>query len=91
MVGLNDYRDEVNEFLRQVTDEPEPLSQIVNMLDQEMALLKASFDNRERLSHQLYDVLFLLFEVAAVHNLNLDSEWTEGRERKRTKYLNEPA
>ena len=85
-MGLNDFRDEVGEFLKQVTDKAEPVSQIVFMLDQEITLLKESLDNRERLNHQLYDVLFLLFEVAAICNLDLDSEWIQGREKKRLKY-----
>ena len=86
-MGLNDFRDEVSGFLRQVTNTTEPVSQIMDMLDREIALLKESLNDGEHLSHQLYDVLFLLFEVAATCNLDLDSEWTQGRERKRTKYL----
>ena len=86
-MGLNDVRDEVAEFLEQMAVKPEPVSRIINMLDSEIALLKESLDDRERLSHQLYDVLFLLFEVAATCNLDLDSEWIAGRERKRIRYL----
>ena len=86
-MGLNDVRDEVAEFLEQMAVKPEPVSRIINMLDSEIALLKESLDDRERLSHQLYDVLFLLFEVAATCNLDLDLEWIAGRERKRIRYL----
>ena len=86
-MGLNNYRDEVNGFLSRIADKPVPVSQIIGMLDEEVILLKGSLDDRERLSHQLYDVLFLLFEIAAVRNLDLDSEWIAGRKKKQTKYL----
>jgi len=84
---LNDVRDEVAKFLEQMAAKSETVSQIMKMLDEEIALLKESLDDRERLNHQLYDVLFLLFEIAAICNLDLDSEWIKGRERKRIKYL----
>ena len=87
-MGLNDIRDEVAEFLAEMAADSRQVPRIMNMLDQEIGLLKVSLDDRERLSHQLYDVLFLLFELAAACGTDLDSEWTQGRERKRLKYLN---
>lgn len=86
-MGLNTYRDEVGEFLDGITAREEPVSRVMNMFDEEVALLKESLDDRERLSHQLYDALFLLFEIAAINNLDMDAEWARGRERKRAKYL----
>ena len=86
-MDLNGYRDEVAEFLDEIAAGEQPVSRVMNMLDEEIALLKESLDDRERLNHQLYDMLFLLFEIAAMYNLDMDSEWTQGRERKRTKYL----
>ena len=87
MMGLNGYRDVVAEFLDKIDTRDEPVSRVMDMLDEEGALLKESLDDRERLSHQLYDVLFLLFEIAAVYNLDMDAEWAKGRERKRAKYM----
>ena len=86
-MGLNRYRDEVAEFLDKIAAREEPVSRVIVMLDEEITLLKESLDDRERLSHQLYDVLFLLFEIAAMNDLDMDTEWTQGRERKRAKYL----
>jgi hypothetical protein len=85
-MGLNRYRDEVAEFLEQISATQGPASRVVGMLDEEVTLLKESLNDRERLSHQLYDVLFLLFEIAAMYNLDMDSEWIQDRERKRAKY-----
>jgi len=86
-MGLNDIRDEVALFLEQVVDKPLSISQVVKMLDEEIGLLKESLDDRERLNHQVYDVLFLLFEFAVMYNRDLEAEWIKGRERKRVKYL----
>jgi len=86
-MSLNKYRDEVAEFLEQISATQEPVSRVINMLDEEVTLLKESLNDRDRLSHQLYDVLFLLFEIAAMCDLDMDSEWIQGRERKQTKYL----
>lgn len=86
-MSLNEYRDEVGEFLEQISATREPVSRVTAMLDEEITLLKQSLNDRERLSHQLYDVLFLLFEIAAMCDLDMDSEWIQGRERKQTKYL----
>jgi hypothetical protein len=86
-MSLNKYRDEVGEFLDRISAREEPISRIIDMLDDEIALLKKSLSDRERLNHQLYDVLFILFEIAAMYNLDMDSEWTRGRDRKRARYL----
>jgi len=62
---------------------------ILGWLDEEMAVLKDTVakGDRPRLRHQAYDVLFLLFELAARLDLDLDAEWAAGRERKQAKYL----
>ena len=84
-MGLNTYRDEVDEFLDGIAAREKPISRVINMLDEEISLLKESLNDRERLSHQIYDVLFLLFEIAAIYNLNID---TNGLGEKRENKLN---
>jgi len=86
-MGLNDYRDEAGEFLRAVGAEDEDIAKILGMLDQEMILLKGAIHDRDRLRHQISDVLFLLMELAARFELDLDLEWENGRIKKREKYL----
>ena len=39
-------------------------------------ILKASINEPSKLSHQVYDMLFLLFEIAFEFNIDIDSEWT---------------
>jgi hypothetical protein len=85
-MNLNEYRNEVREFLDKIASREEPVSRVMDMLDEEVALLKESLDDRERLGHQVYDVLYLLFEMAAIYNLDMDAEWVKGRKRKQSKY-----
>ena len=88
-MDLNTFRDEAGAFLQAVDPaDKESASDIIGMCDQEYAALKASLDDRERLSHQVYDVLFLLFELAAKKALDLDAQWAQGRDKKR-KYTDE--
>ena len=88
-MALNDCRDEAGAFLRAIGEEAGPPGEILAMLDEEMTLLRESVDDGPRLRHQTYDVLFLLFELAARLKLDLDAEWDAGRRRKRDKYLEE--
>lgn len=88
---LNDCRNEAEGFLKAIGAEARPPGEILAMLDEEMALLRASVGDDPRLRHQVYDVLFLLFELAARLELDLDAEWDAGRRRKRDKYLEEDA
>jgi hypothetical protein len=86
-MSLNKFRDEADKFLRAVDPTGEkPISEIIRMLDEEHTILKASVDDPNRLCHQIYDMLFLLFELAAKKNLDLDDQWIQGRDKKR-KYI----
>jgi len=86
---LNEYRDEAGRFMAAIGAGREPVSKILTWLDEETAALKdaATKDDRPVLRHQIYDVLFLLFELAARFDLDLDAEWSAGRGRKKAKYL----
>jgi len=87
-MALNEYRDEAGEYIAAIGARDEHLCKILGRLDEEAAELKdaAASGDLLRLRHQTYDVLFLLFELAARFDLDLDAEWATGRERKRVKY-----
>ncbi len=53
------------------------------MSDEEHAGLKAAPGHPGRLRHEVFDMLFLLFELAARENIDLDEECARSRERKR--------
>ena len=88
-MALNDYRDEAGEFMAAIGAGEKHVSKILGWLDEELAELKEATNSNDlpRLRHQIYDVMFLLFELAARFDLDLDAEWAAGRERKRVKYL----
>ncbi|HHD2752832.1 TPA: hypothetical protein ACOTG0_001627 [Clostridium perfringens] len=37
---------------------------------------------RDKIEHQLYDMLYLIFEMVADNNFDLDKEWKKVRKRK---------
>ena len=86
---LNEYRDEAGRFIAAIGAGGQPVSKILAWLDEETAALKdaAAKGDLPVLRHQIYDVLFLLFELAARFDLDLDAEWSAGRQRKKAKYL----
>lgn len=86
-MGLNEFRDEAREFLVGIGQSEREASEIIPMLDEEVALLKSSIGDREKLCHQIYDVLFLLFELAGQYDCDLDLEWEKARKGKQEKYL----
>ena len=86
---LNNYRNEAGEFMAEIGAGDEHVSKILGWLDEEIASVNsvAAGEDLPKLRHQIYDVLFQLFELAAKYDLDLDTEWTTGWERKRKKYL----
>jgi len=84
---LNRLRDEAGAFVEATGAGEEHVGRILGWLDEEMADLKASVGDDARLCHQVYDVVFLLMELAARFEVDLDAEWVAGRERKRRTYL----
>ena len=81
-MSLNALRDEVASFLRVV--DPDHLradGEILAMLDEKYSELKQA--ESVQLPHRIYDVIFLLLELAATRHCDLDAEWNAGRIRKR--------
>lgn len=87
-MGLNVFRDEARAFVAALGTAAADEETVLKWLDEEVAELKASRGDRARLCHQVYDVLFLLFSLAAARDLDLDREWELGR-AKSAKYLSE--
>ena len=85
---LNDCRDEAKAFL-QLIGSSEQGAQIAGMFQEEIEVLKRALATGDESStkHEIYDLLFLLMEMAVVLNVDLDEEWERGRERKNVKYV----
>lgn len=88
---LNDYTAEVREFLSKMNSDNENNQQKIDWLKEEFTLLQSAIEVSDitKAQHQVYDMLFLLLEIAAANNLDLDSEWQAGMKRKYKKYLKE--
>lgn len=88
-MSLNEYKNEVREFLLRMGSLNGDNSQKITWLNEEFELLKKAVNSseREKIQHQLYDMLYLLFEMAADNDFDLDKEWKIGNKRKQEKYL----
>jgi hypothetical protein len=87
-MSLNTFRDEVADFLRVVDAQGQESDvALLAMLEEKYSHLKISAGDPDQLPHRIYDILFMLFEIAARHGCDLDAEWDAGRIRKR-KYTN---
>jgi hypothetical protein len=82
-MSLNAFRNEVAEFLEIIDPQKQKTGKdIFDMLEEEYRELKMSLSQPDRLQHQIYDMFFLLFELAVKHNIDLDAEWNLGRIKK---------
>ena len=88
-MSLNEYRDEVKQFLIKMGSLNGNNDEKIIWLKEEFELLQRAVSGSkiDEVKHQLYDILYLIFEMAADNNLDLDKEWIKGRIRKEEKYL----
>ncbi len=85
-MSFNDYRNEVQQFMSALKETQWPPATIIQALEQEIVILKANLNDKATVDHQLYDLLFLLLELAAHNQTDLDTEWNQGKAKKK-KYL----
>lgn len=88
-MSLNEYKNEVREFLIRMGSLNGDNHQKITWLNEEFEMLKIAVDasERDKIEHQVYDMLYLLFEIAADNNFDLDKQWQNGSKRKQEKYL----
>ena len=88
-MSLNEYKNEVREFLIRMDSLNGDNHQKITWLNEEFELLKKAVNasERDKIEHKLYDMLYLIFEMAADNNFDLDKEWQAGSTRKQEKYL----
>jgi hypothetical protein len=87
-MSLNNYTEEALDFLKKINALNEGSEKKVQMLEEEFTLLKKYINTNEmeKIRHKIYDMLFILFELSAEHNFDLDYEWNNGREKKKKYY-----
>lgn len=88
-MSLNEYKNEVKDFMIKMNSLNGDNYQKIAWLEEEFELLKNAVNdsNKDRIKHQLYDMLYLLFEIAVDNGFDLDKEWLAGTKRKQEKYL----
>ncbi len=82
-MALNNYRDEVQRFMLKLGDKAFDRQVIVAELEHELKVLKENLTNKVIVDHQIYDLLFLLMELAVHNQTDIDAEWDKGRARKK--------
>lgn len=83
---LNHLRDQVADFLNKLKEDKFTENEIIKHLEEELASLKNSLNDDKKYRHQIYDLLYLLLELAAKHHFDLDLEWQQGQVKKQ-KYI----
>ena len=85
---LNKYRDQAKEFMKKIGTLGKNQGQKLIWLEKELDLLKLAVKNSDSkaISHQIYDMMYLLFEIAADNDSDLNSEWLRGQRKKEEKY-----
>ena len=88
-MSLNKYKNEVKEFMINMKSFSGDNQEKIVWLEEEFDLLKkaVNISNRDKIEHQVYDMLYLLFEIAADNDLDLDKQWQAGNIKKREKYI----
>lgn len=88
-MSLNEYQNEVKDFMIQMNSLNGDNDQKIAWLEEEFELLKNAVNdsNKDRIKHQLYDMLYLLFEMSVDNGFDLEKEWLAGSKRKQEKYL----
>lgn len=89
-MNLNDYKNEVKDFMKKINAFDKNSKKKIDWLEKEFNLLKIAVYNsrHEAICHQIYDIIYLLLEIAADNDCDLDSEWNKGTEKKQKKYIN---
>ena len=87
-MSFNLYIVEARDFLVKINALDEDHEIKIRMLDEEYTLLKKFLKTNEtdKIKHQIYDMLFILFEISAMYNLDLDTEWNNSQEKKKKYY-----
>jgi uncharacterized protein YabN with tetrapyrrole methylase and pyrophosphatase domain len=88
-MNLNSYIAEARSFLEKINALDQGVKPKIKWLDEEFQLLKEAIEANDsnKIRHQIYDMLFLLFEISTDYDFDLDSEWNLGKEKKQKKYI----
>ena len=85
-MALNELRQKVKEFEAKAGFDKAEAKKLIEMLQEELDILKENLDNKEIADHQLIDLQMLILQLANRFDTNLDAKWTEWFEKSK-KYI----
>lgn len=79
----------MKDFLKKIDTLNKNTGQKLIGLEKEFDLLKNAIKNSQNtmICHKIYNMIFILLEIAADNDCNLDKEWAEGSKKKQEKYI----
>lgn len=86
-MNLNSYKNEVQIFLNSLKSDNWNIDKKISELGKEYRKLKLGINDKKVSAHQIYDMLFILFEIAHDLDVDIEKEWQEGKIRKQQKYI----
>jgi hypothetical protein len=84
---LNKLRNKVKEFEKKAGFDKTKANKLLDMIDEEIKILKSNLKNSKIVNHKIMDLQVLLLQIANRYKTNLDSEWIK-HFKKSKKYLN---
>ncbi len=83
---LNKLRNQVGKFLDKINKKKLTEDDIIKHIEKELKILQRAKHDRRKYKHQIYDILYLLLELAAINLFDLDEEWEKGEKKKKFLY-----
>ena len=83
---LNELKNKVKEFELKAGFDKTDVNKLLEMVDEEIGIIKSNLENKDVVNHKLADLQVLLFQIANRYNTDLDSEWAK-HFQKSEKYL----
>lgn len=86
-MALNELKAQVKKFEKKAGFDKTDVKKLLEMLDDEINILKFNIGNKEIVDHELMDLQVLILQIANRYGTDLDLEWVK-HFKKSEKYLN---
>jgi len=83
---LEELKNKVKEFDRKTGFDKTEFSKLMEMLEEELNILKENQNNKDIIDHELTDLIILIMQVAHRYDTDLEKELSEWFEKSK-KYI----
>jgi|GEM_PF-2352076 hypothetical protein len=83
---LNELKKKVKAFEKKAGFDKTEVIKLLEMVDEEIGILKSNLKNKEMVDHELMDLQILLLQIANRYNTDLNAEWDK-HFKKSEKYV----